>query len=138
MRILNQQSAEELLRRQGLSLAKISEVLGSFNLKEPLYEHDFWDKEILYQLKRVNASIGMWFGLPGITTKGVAINDGLSGRILVKFRVTIPFKALEGTAKSMKKDYGIGIGGPGGQTQICIPPILQSRLEVLGQADRWQ
>ena len=88
-------------------------------------------------VRRIPSPIGNWFGLRGITTRGVAINDGLAGRQALRFEVIIGLRALEGTAARVKRNIGTGIGGPGGQTQIFIPSMLLNRLECRGQVDRW-
>jgi hypothetical protein len=80
---------------------------------------------------------GNWFGLAGITTKNVAINDGLSGRRAAKFEVLAWFKALEGTAQELPVDLGRAIGGPGGGTQVFVPSFLLGHLQSIGPVDRW-
>ena len=144
MRILTEQSAADLLRWQGVApQPEIEKVLSGFDFEKPMYEHDFWPDDILYQLiRKPSATLpvpgtGNWFGLAGITTRGVAINDGLAGRRAAQFKVLMPFKALEGTARPMAIDLGSGIGGVGGATQIYVPRMLLGRLQALGPEDRW-
>lgn len=92
MRMLTKQAVIEWVRFQGES-AKLDDVLSGFDFSRPVYERDFWPGDALYQLTRLPAlpripsnldedlppSIGNGFGLPRITTRGVSINDGLSG-----------------------------------------------------------
>jgi hypothetical protein len=131
MRTLTRRTAAELLRKQGVtSEAEVKKVLSGFDFGKPIYEHDFWPEDILYQFIRRPSAVdplpntGNWFGLSGITTSQVAINEGLAGRSLVAFKVTTPFSALEGTAAHFKVDLGKAIGGEGGGTQIFVPKSL--------------
>ena len=144
MRILSHDTAVDLLRSQGLSNgAEAERVLDGFDFNKPVYEQDFWPGDVLYQLIRNPSSslplptAGNWFGLAGITTRNVAINDGLSGRHAAKFEVLAWFRALEGTAKELPVDLGRAIGGPGGATQVFIPSFLLGRLQSAGPVDRW-
>lgn len=143
MRKVNRKDAETFLRSQGLSANGVAQTLGGFDFDRPAYIQDFWPGDTIYQLVRNPSfetplpSVGNWFGLAGITTASVAINDGISGRWLAKFEVTVPFKALEGTAAKLHTDVGRAIGGTGGGTQIFIPSMLRGYLKPLGAADRW-
>ena len=74
---------------------------------------------------------GNWFGLAGMTSAGVAIDDGLGGRGLVAFT------ALEGTAARFALDRGKGIGGAGGATQVYVPRNLLGHLRPMGPGERW-
>lgn len=142
MRMLNPRSATALLQSQGVHAPEIEKIFTGFDVGKPLYEHDFWPDDTLWQLVRMpSASLpspatGNWFGLVGVTSSGVAINDGLAGRRLVRFRVVAHFKALEGTAKTLPADIGTGIGGLGGATQVYVPRALLGRLVATGGADR--
>ena len=144
MRVLNHDSAVDLLRSQGVGGgAEIEKILGGFDFDQPVYEQDFWPGDFLYQLIRLPSSTlplpiaGNWFGLAGLTTKGVAINDGLSGRRAAKYEVRAWFKALEGTAKELPVDLGRAIGGPGGATEVFVPSFLLGHLQSIGPVDRW-
>jgi len=144
MRVLNKEGAGALLRSQGVADSKaLEEILKGFDFDKPAYEQDFWPGDVLYQLIRMPSAKypvivpGNWFGIAGITTQNVAINDGLSGRNLVRYEVLAPFKALEGTAKELPVDIGTGVGGAGGGTQIFLPSILLGHLRSLGPAPRW-
>ncbi len=143
MRMLNQQSAEVLLTSQGVPPREAKKIMSGFDVSKPMYEHQFWDGDKLFQLVRLPSatdplpSTGNWFGLTGMTSSGVAVNDGLSGRRLVEFRVAAPFTALEGTAARFVGSLHSGIGGPGGQTQVFVPRhLVASRLESVGPAER--
>jgi len=145
MRILDRNSAAEFLRGQGVSPDReIEKILRGFDFSKPAYEQRFWPGDVLYQLIRLPSAMqplmatGNWFGLAGITTGGVAINDGLSGRQAVRFEVISGFTALEGTAKELPVDLGIAIGGKGGATQIYLPRTLLGHLRALGNVDRWE
>src|SRR5262245_31484818 len=143
MRPLNRQTAAELLRAQGVSAADSEKVLSGFDFTKPLYEQEFWPGDVLYQLIRLpsatqpSMTTGNWFGLAGITTANVAVNDGLSGRQATKFEVTAHFTALEGSAVELPVDIGTAIGGPGGGTQIFLPRMLLGRVQAMGRIDRW-
>jgi len=144
MRVLDHKTAADLLRSQGVGPnADVEKVLNGFDFSRPVYEHDFWPGDVLYQLIRLPSATlplpatGNWFGLAGITTRGVAINDGLSGRQAVKFEVVAPFRALEGSAKTLPVNLGTAIGGPGGATQIFLPRTLLGHLQSKGAVDRW-
>lgn len=144
MRSLNKQSAAALLMSQGVKdQGEIAKILDGFDLGKPLYEHDFWPDDVVYQLVRLpSASLpapttGNWFGLAGITTQGVAINEGLAGRRLMQLKVIAHFKALEGTAKRLATNLLTGIGGPGGATQIYAPRSILGHLAAIAPAERW-
>lgn len=145
MHMLNPQTAAALLRGQGVRPERlIEQILDGFDFSKPAYAHDFWPGDVLYQLMRLPSAAqpfmatGNWFGLAGITTSGVAINDGLSGRQAVRFEVIAPFTALEGTARALPADLGTAIGGRGGATQIYIPKALLGHLQALGHVERWE
>ena len=144
MRILNKEAAAELLRSQGItSRAELEMIVDAYDFDKPVYEHDFWPGDVLYQLRRLQSfhaplsPTGNWFGLAGVTSHGVAINDGLSGREAIEFEVIAHFRALEGTARALPQNLGTGIGGPGGQTQVFLPRPLLFRLEAKGGVNRW-
>ncbi len=143
MRLLDRNSAAALLRSQGLTDdTAIANVLDGFDFTKPVYERQFWPGEFVQQLIRLPSATdpaprtGNWFGLSGITTSGVAINDGLSGRRGARFEVVAPFVALEGSASPKRVDLGTAIGGRGGQTQIYMPNALIGRLRGAGAVDR--
>ena len=143
MRILNRQTATDLLRSQGVGAVDIEKVLSGFDFSKPVYEHEFWPGDVLYQLIRLpslmqpSMSTGNWFGMAGITTENVAINYGLSGRQTTKFEVTAHFSALEGSAAELPVNIGTGIGGRGGGTQVFLPRKFLGRLQALGRVDPW-
>ena len=143
MRMLNRTGAEALLAGQGVPDSEIARVMTGFDIGKPMYEHPFWPQDVPYQLvRRPTASdpspaAGNWFGLAGMTSAGVAINDGLGGRGLVAFAVLAPFTALEGTAARFALDRGKGIGGAGGATQVYVPRNLLGHLRAIGPAERW-
>lgn len=142
MRTLNRSSAEALLATQGVASAEVARVLSGFDLKKPMYEQDFWPDDVLFQLIRLpsatdpSPSTGNWFGLSGITTRGVGINDGLSGRRLASFKVVAHFTALEGTAARLTVNLQTGIGGVGGATQIYAPRSLLGHLASFEPTER--
>ena len=143
MRILNRQTATDLLRAQGVGAADTEKVLGGFDFSKPIYEQEFWPGDVLYQLIRLPSAMqpslttGNWFGLAGITTDNVAINDGLSGRQATKFEVTAHFSALEGSAAELPVNIGTAVGGRGGGTQVFLPRMLLGRLQSMGPVERW-
>jgi hypothetical protein len=49
----------------------------------------------------------------------------------------VQFSALEGNARGFAVDLRIGIGGPGGGTQIFVPRRLLGRVRSVGPVDRW-
>ena len=142
--MLTRLTAGDLLLTQGVHpVAEVEKVLSGFDFSRPVYEHDFWPDDVLFQLVRLPSALdplpssGNWFGLAGITASGVAVNEGLAGRRLASFKVVSPFKALEGTAARFKVNLGSAIGGEGGATQIFIPTRLLGHLHSLGPAERW-
>lgn len=144
MRLLDRQSAAAFLRMQGvMPETELEKVLSGFDFTKPVYEHAFFPGDRLYQLVRLpsfdlpNPVAGNWFGLAGLTTGKVAINDGGAGRRAGQFEVLVQFSALEGTAREFAVDLRIGIGGPGGGTQIFVPRTLLGRVRSVGPVDRW-
>lgn len=142
MRTLNRVSAEAFLASQGVPHAEVVKILTGFDLRQPIYEHDFWPDDVLFQLIRLPSATdptpltGNWFGLLGITSTGVAVNDGLAGRRCASFKVISHFKALEGTAAPFTVNLQTGIGGGGGATQIYIPRSLLGHLTSIGPTER--
>jgi hypothetical protein len=144
MKMLDRAAAEIFLSHQGVMAAsQLDDILSGFDLDKPMYQMDFWPEDVLYQfirkpsLHEPSPAIGNWFGLAGITEAAVAINSGLAGRHLARFKVIAPFSALEGTAVKFKVNLGTAIGGQGGGTQIFIPRALLGCLEALGPAQTW-
>ncbi len=143
MKLHTRATAASYLAGHGLPAAEITKVLGGFEFGRPVYEHHFWPNDDLYQFVRLSSasdrspSAGNWFGLAGVTPSGVAINEGLAGRQLVRFKVVAPFDALEGTAAACAVDLGTAIGGKGGSTQVYVPRALIGHLRSAGPADRW-
>lgn len=144
MRMLDRQSAEALLAAQGVPPSEVKKVMTGFDLAKPMYEHRFWEGDRLFQLVRLPSatdplpSTGSWFGLAGMTSSGVAVSDGLSGRRLVELEVALAFTALEGTACRFAGSIHSGIGGAGGQTQVFVPRhVVLAKLVSVGPADRW-
>ncbi len=144
MRILNLQTATQLLCAQGVPAgAEVDKVLSGFDFKKTVYEQEFWPGDRLFQLMRMpsadqpHPSLGNWFGLAGVTTQAVAINDGLSGRQALRFKVAMHFTALEGSAKKLERNLGSGIGGAGRGTQVYLPRRLLGHLQSAGPVDRW-
>jgi hypothetical protein len=141
---LNPTTAAELLATQGVQPAsEMKKILSGFDASKPMYKHDFWPEDTLYQFIRL-ASVGnpiltrgSWFGIAGITSRGVGIFAGLAGRTLYKFRVLHPFSALEGTAATLPIDWQNEIGGPGGSTQVFVPRMYASHIRSLGPAEGW-
>ena len=76
MRVLDHKTAADLLRSQGVGPnADVEKVLNGFDFSRPVYEHDFWPGDVLYQLIRLPSATlplpatGNWFGLAGITNR---------------------------------------------------------------------
>jgi hypothetical protein len=144
MRFFDRQGALDFLRTQGVSgESDLERILGGFDFDRPVYEQSFWQGDFLYQLIRMpsaslpSPNVGNWFGIAGMTTHGVAINDGVSGRRAVQFEVVSPFTALEGSARPLPVDVFSAIGGAGGGTQVFVPTKLLGRLQSVGAVDRW-
>lgn len=144
MHSLNPTTAAELLASQGVQPAsEVVKVLSGFDSSKPMYKHDFWPGDTLYQYIRL-ASVanpvptrGSWFGIAGITTRGVAIFAGVAGRTLHRFEVAHPFSALEGTAARLPIDWQNEIGGPGGASQVFVPRMYSGHIRSLGPAEGW-
>jgi len=144
MQMLTKETAETWLAEQGVRQDEIVKVMSGFDLTRPLYLNQFWPGDRLFKMIRLPSALdpvpttGQWFGLAGMTTAGVAINDGLSGRRLAEFSVSSSFQGLEGTAAPFNGSIHSGIGGPGGQTQVFIPYLVQmTRLSSVGPAAPW-
>lgn len=141
MKNLKLDDASAFLSAQGVaSKAEVQKVLNGFDASKPLYVHAFWPGDVLYQFIRLTAvgrpqlNRGSWYGLSGVKRSGVAIHDGLAGRMLHKFIVTQPFTALEGTAAAMAREWEFEIGGAGGATQIYVARRHAGHIDALGPA----
>ena len=144
MRLLTQADARAYLAKHGVvSQEKVDDILGGFDFSKPVYEQPLYPGDTLFQFVR-NPSLhapspttGNWFGISGATTKGLAIMDGHSGRRLQKYRVVAHTTALEGTAVKKDTAWDWAGGGPGGATQLYLPPTLLGHVECLGGHQRW-
>jgi hypothetical protein len=128
------------LRASGMSSSKkINEVLDGFDFSnKPLHFERLDDQQILYQFIR-NASIetgdprsGNWFCGLGATQRELAIFGGGSGRRRYKFEVLQPFTALVGTARPQSRHWSWAGGGPGGATQVYVPPNFVGHMALHG------
>jgi hypothetical protein len=144
LRLLSQVDARAYLERHGIvSPKKIDEILGGFDFSKPVYEQPLFPGDTLFQFVRnpslgaPNPTTGNWFGISGATTGGLAITDGLAGRRLQKYRVVAHASALEGTAVKKEVEWDWAGGGPGGATQLYLPPNLLGCVECLGGHERW-
>ena len=117
MRVFDRQGAADFLRTQGVSgETEIDRILDGFDFDRPVYEQSFWQGDSLYQLIRMpsaslpSPNVGNWFGVAGMTTNAVAINDGVSGRRAGGFG------GGEDRAKSGEKGFlhGVGLNCGGG------------------------
>lgn len=124
------------LRAAGMSDSrKINEVLDGYDFaNKPLYFERLDEGLTLYQFIR-NASLetgaprsGNWFSGLGATQEELAIFGGGSGRRRYRFQVSHPFVALVGTAKAQSQNWKWAGGGPGGGTQIFVPPNFVGHL----------
>jgi hypothetical protein len=126
------------LSRYGVtSPERVEEIISGFDLEKPVYEQLLNVGDVLQQYIRKpdylgGKDVGNWFSLSSATMSGLAIFGGGSGRHPHRFRVAHPFSALEGTALPIQQDWRWAGGGPGGQTQIYVPPRLIGHLESLG------
>jgi hypothetical protein len=108
-----------------------------------VYEQTFEEGQDLFQYIRGSSAgdsgpgAGNWFCLAGATTKGVAIIDGGSGRTLHRYTVNATFTAIEGAARPQSTNWSWSGGGPGGATQIYVPPRLIGHLSAVASHARW-
>jgi len=142
MRSMNATDAAAFLASQGVQPAsEVKKILSGFDFSKSAYEHHFWPGDTLYQFVRhisvgnPVAARGSWFGLSGVTMRGVAIFGGLAGRTSHKFEVVHPFSALEGTAARLPADWDNEIGGPGGATQVFVPRMYAGHIRSLGPSE---
>lgn len=142
MRPMSRSDIETYLHRHGMTAAgTVAQILSGFDLGKPVYEQSFYCGDQLFQFVRnasrfdPSPSAGNWFALAGATTQSLAIIHGVAGRRLHKFGVSAPFIALEGTATRMAIDWNWSGGGPGGGTQIYVPPRLLGHLYAMGAHD---
>ena len=102
--------------------------MSGFDFNQPVYLQQLEEGQELFQYIRnasshnLSPNSGNWFTLAGATTAGVAIIDGGAGRRFHRFRVVGTFSTIEGTAKALPVSWKHEIGGPGGATQIYVPP----------------
>ena len=138
MKLLSKDEVRVYLRNNGISSStKIEEILTGFDFSKPVYELTLDERQELFQFIRNPSSAGVaqagnWYSLQGATMSGTGIFGGGSGRHLHKFVVAHPFPALEGTAGPLERNWDWAGGGPGGQTQIYVPPRFLGHLSSLG------
>jgi hypothetical protein len=130
------------LRRNGIvEPRQVNQILTGFDFNEPIYEHQVSPGDTVYQFvrlpsaDRMSPTTGNWFALRGATKAGLAITDGLAGRRLHEYRVVAAADVLEGTAKGMEMKWDWDGGGPGGATQIYIPPNLLGCVEYVSPSE---
>jgi hypothetical protein len=137
---LTPDEVRSFLRSAGMdSSRKINEVLDGYDFSnKPLYFEMLQEGQLLYQFIR-NASVeagvpraGNWFCGLGATQRELAIFGGGSGRRRHRFEVAHPFTALVGQAKPQALHWGWAGGGPGGATQIFVPPNYVGHLVAHG------
>jgi hypothetical protein len=137
---LTPDEVRSFLRGAGMSShRRINEVLDGYAFdNRPLYLEVLDEGTVLYQYIR-NPSVetgpsraGNWFCGLGATPRELAIFGGGSGRRRYRFEVAHPFKALVGTARAQRRHWSWAGGGPGGGTQIYVPPNFVGHLRSHG------
>lgn len=143
MKLLTKTEATQWLKRNGVNNKKINEVIGAFDFKKAVYEHLLLGGDTLFQYIRMpeqgnlNPDRGDWYCLEGARPKHLAISEGLAGRRLHKFLVTYPVAVLEGTAAPQEHSWSWAGGGPGGATQIFVPPSKAMLIQAVDAQERW-
>src|SRR5262245_9527763 len=135
VKLLNKDGMRDYLQRGGISSDDaIEKIISGFDLTQPVYEQPLEAGDVLWQYIRDSSFYelspvrGSWFCLQSATMEGLAITSGLAGRRQMNFQVLEPFKALEGIAIKQRIDFSWSGGGPGGQTQIFVPPAFAGRI----------
>ena len=144
MKCLTPDQLRAYLRSNGVSSPDaVQKIILGFDFNKPVYEQPLDHDGVLFQFIRnpsANESTpaaGNWFCLSGATTGSLAIIDGGAGRRLHKYRVVLSLTAIEGSASRQNINWIWSGGGPGGGTQIYIPPPLIGRLRAVAPHERW-
>lgn len=133
---LTPDQVRSFLRRMGMSdWRAINNVLSGYDFdRQPLYMRHFEEGEALFQYLR-NAAYDMpaprtgnWFCLRGASMDDVAITGGGSGRRRHRFQVLQAFTTIEGVARPQAVNWLWAGGGPGGGTQVFVPPRLLGHI----------
>lgn len=139
VKLLSEDDVRDYLRHNGISSkSKIDKILNSFDLEKPMYKQILLEGDTLYQFVRrssfydLTPGVGSWFCLAGASMQSLAIISGCAGRNVAKFEVRYTFSALEGVAKKQNINWNWSGGGPGGGTQIFVPPRFISALKLIG------
>ena len=139
MKRLTQDELRAYLRAHDVRPAKtIENIISGFDFRQPVYEQPMEPGQELFQfIRNVSHSersprTGNWFALASARMAGLAIFGGGAGRHLHRFVVNHEFTAIEGTAGALPPDWGWAGGGPGGHTQIYVPPKFLGHLGSLG------
>ena len=145
VQILSQPEAKAYLRKHGCSTKEITSTLNGFVLDDrtrPIYLQPLEIGKTLFNFAHTPSvehpvpGVGYWFCLAGATKQTVAAQDTVAPRVLKQFVVVRDVFALEGIAKEMSGEhanYEAGIFGPGGATQIYLPPSLRDAVAFVGQ-----
>ena len=116
---------------------EVNEIISGFDFNHPVYLENLEPGCRIFQyVRRPNAEfeakLGRWFSLKGATMDSLGIFSGGSGRLLKEFMITSPVVVIEGTAKSLSRNWGWAGGGSGGSTQMFMPSKLFYALRPLG------
>ncbi len=135
----NRQRIVTFLAKSGIRDPKqIGEIVGGFDLNQPVYEQMINPGDRIFQFIRNPESgkptinTGNWFCIPGASMDQLAIISGGAGRSLVEFTVTRSVNSLEGTASPQPRNWSWSGGGRGGATQIYLPRTALMALEGKG------
>ena len=103
---------------------KLDDMLNSTDFTKPVNLVELKPGTQVVQYVRADGSVGTFFAYPGTSPSALAITG--EGRVLTKFTITEPVQAIECTAASFPTGKYLGIGGPGGGTQLIFPKGGQS------------
>ena len=144
MQGVDEDSARRWLQDQGVTSARwLTEILDGFDFSQPAYLQPLFEGDVIYQYVRrpehqlLAPNRGNWFCLIGASPAYLAIFGGLAGRELRRFQVESQLIALEGTSARKDIEWSWAGGGPGGATQLFVPPYQIARLGASAPHDGW-
>jgi len=143
MNVLTPDGLRAFLRAEKVASAQIEDIVGAFDFREPVYQTVIEGGQELFQYLRnpsfdaPSPRLGSWFCLRGASRAGLAIIDGGAGRRLHRHVVDLAVTAVEGTAVAKTVNWVWDGGGPGGSTQIYVPPRQLGRIGATGPHEPW-
>jgi hypothetical protein len=123
-------------QQPGMTAEKAAQRATGFNPDAPMEIKTLPPGTKLQQWVRNDGKPGLDFTTPGTDPASLGIpldpNTGLpAGRSLQTFEVTQPLQVLQGQAADFEEGKLALVGGPGGGTQIAMPPGWQNSLQAV-------